>query len=112
MELSGKKAVVTGASEGIGREVARLLAGRGATVVAAARSFNRGCFASERVTAAEFDLHTPGQIDALIGLAARQMGGVDLFVANADIGYYGKTAADWSRMEDISVSTSSLPSTP
>ncbi|MCI3948963.1 MAG: short-chain dehydrogenase/reductase, partial [Acidimicrobiales bacterium] len=41
MELSNRTIVVTGASEGIGRATALELAGRGACVVAAARSSER-----------------------------------------------------------------------
>ena len=40
MELEGKTAIVTGASRGIGRGIAVLMASRGAHVVAAARGDN------------------------------------------------------------------------
>src|SRR5690348_1168378 len=40
--LSGKIAVVTGATSGIGREIARGLAHRGATVILGVRSLERG----------------------------------------------------------------------
>src|SRR5882724_8015151 len=41
VDLSGKRALVTGASGGLGRETARALAAAGATVVLAARSVEK-----------------------------------------------------------------------
>ena len=55
-DLSGKVAIVTGASSGLGEGFARTLAGAGATVVAAARRLDR-----LEVLAKEFDGTTPGE---------------------------------------------------
>ena len=48
-ELGGRVAVVTGANTGIGKEIARGLAQRGATVVLACRSVDRGQAAADEI---------------------------------------------------------------
>lgn len=49
VDLSGKTAIVTGANSGIGYEIARVLAGRGAHVVLACRSVQKGKMAKDRI---------------------------------------------------------------
>jgi NAD(P)-dependent dehydrogenase (short-subunit alcohol dehydrogenase family) len=51
-DLTGRRAVVTGASSGIGLEIARRLAARGAHVTLAARDLNRTRAAAHRITSA------------------------------------------------------------
>ena len=91
LDLSGKVVVVTGASRGIGRAVAVLLASRGAQVVAAAR----GDHAAETVAviqdaggladAVPLDVTDAGSVETMIGGAIERHGRVDVLVNNAGI---------------------------
>jgi hypothetical protein len=49
VDLYGKLAIVTGANSGIGYEIARALASRGAQVVLACRNFEKGGVARDRI---------------------------------------------------------------
>jgi NAD(P)-dependent dehydrogenase (short-subunit alcohol dehydrogenase family) len=51
LDQTGRTAVVTGVSSGLGLEVARVLASRGATVVLACRNVERGELAADRIRA-------------------------------------------------------------
>lgn len=73
--LSGRTALVTGSSRGIGRAIARRLAAEGATVVVTARSYE----VSSSVRAGEFSV-LPGTISETVELI-KQAGGVALGIA-------------------------------
>jgi NAD(P)-dependent dehydrogenase (short-subunit alcohol dehydrogenase family) len=75
--LEGKVVVVTGASEGIGLEAARLFAAEGATVVSASRGPEGP--GDLHVTA---DLSQPGEPQRVIQAAADARGRVDVLVNN------------------------------
>jgi NAD(P)-dependent dehydrogenase (short-subunit alcohol dehydrogenase family) len=64
-DWTGRTVVVTGANSGIGREATRVLAARGATVVMACRSVERGETAAEAIAAAvgREGTSTPGTLD-------------------------------------------------
>jgi 3-oxoacyl-[acyl-carrier protein] reductase len=91
LDLSGKVAIVTGASRGIGRAIATMLAARGAHVVAAARAENATATVSEIVAAgaradlASVDVTDPASIDALISGVLAAQGRIDILVNNAGI---------------------------
>ena len=55
--LTGRVGIVTGATSGIGKEIARNLAGLGATVVLACRSEERGRAAMDEIVRATGNLH-------------------------------------------------------
>ena len=91
MDLSDRVALVTGASRGIGRAIALMLARQGATVVAAARGENARPVSEEIFAGggkAEFlplDVTAPGAADeAVAGLVSRH-GRIDVLVNNAGI---------------------------
>jgi 3-oxoacyl-[acyl-carrier protein] reductase len=91
LDLNGKVAVVTGASRGIGRAIATMLAARGATVVAAARAENAGetvagiAAAGGRAERATVDVTDPASVDALIGGVLAAHSRIDILVNNAGI---------------------------
>jgi 3-oxoacyl-[acyl-carrier protein] reductase len=88
--LNGKRALVLGASRGLGAAVARGLAREGTTVIAAARSSDdtRAWIAAEapdvaaRLSAQRLDLADRAAVDALAD-AVLQDGGVDILVNNS-----------------------------
>jgi short-subunit dehydrogenase len=87
------RAIVTGASRGIGREMARALAARGAAVGLLARSGDElEALAAElgpRALALPADVGDRGQVEAAIERFVAHARGLDLVVANAGIAHYG-----------------------
>lgn len=81
LELSGKVAVVTAASKGIGLAIAKVLADEGAKVVAGARSVE-SLAGLEGVTAVAVDLSKPAGPPELVNLAIKEHGRVDVLVNN------------------------------
>ena len=82
--LAGKRAVVTGASKGIGLAIARVLVAEGASVVAAARGETdelRELAASGRLRTVTVDLSTTDGPAELVR-AATAGGGIDVLVNN------------------------------
>jgi len=91
-DLSGRVAVVTGASSGLGVDLARALAGAGARLVLAARRVDRlEALADEFVRAdvdalpIRCDLAEERDIDALVRSTLDHYGRVDILVNNAGI---------------------------
>jgi NAD(P)-dependent dehydrogenase (short-subunit alcohol dehydrogenase family) len=85
-DLTGRVAVVTGASSGLGRSFARSLTDAGATVVAAARRVDRlEDLAHELpgLVSVACDVTRPADRERLVATASRINGGVDILVNNA-----------------------------
>jgi 3-oxoacyl-[acyl-carrier protein] reductase len=91
VELSGKVALVTGSSRGIGREISRVLAAKGARVAVhyrADREAAQETLASlGRGPHAVFgaDVADAGSARGLVEGVAREMGGIDVLVNNAGV---------------------------
>ena len=89
--LTGKVAVVTGASRGIGRTVAAMLASRGAHVIAAARGDHAAPTvdaihaAGGLAEAASLEVTDTASIDAMIAGVIARHGRIDILVNNAGI---------------------------
>ena len=89
--LSGKVALVTGASRGIGRAIAGRLAEQGATVVAAARGDHADeCVAElkargQRAEALSLDVTDAAAVGAVPGAIVARHGRLDILVSNAGI---------------------------
>jgi 3-oxoacyl-[acyl-carrier protein] reductase len=90
-ELTGKIALVTGASRGIGRAIACTLARQGATVVAAARGDNAAhtvetiIAAGGRAEAIALDVTDSAALTALPAQIVAKHGRLDILVSNAGI---------------------------
>lgn len=89
IDLAGRAALVTGASRGIGREIARALAGAGAKVacVATNQELLDSLVAEIGGGAVAFkcDVSKPAEIEATVEKAAQALGGLDILVNNAGV---------------------------
>jgi NAD(P)-dependent dehydrogenase (short-subunit alcohol dehydrogenase family) len=106
MDLAGKVAVVTGASEGIGRAVAISMAKHGANVVLAARNTQALAEACEEIEKAghraiglRCDVTKDAEVTKLAQTTLEKFGKVDILVNNAGVGVRGRfenlTLPDW-----------------
>ena len=90
-DLTGKVALVTGASRGIGRSIALKLAAQGAAVVVVARGDNAAATAAEIVghggdaEAVGLDVTDRDALEALPGAIVSRRGRLDIVVSNAGI---------------------------
>jgi len=102
--LTGKIAIVTGASRGIGAAIVKKLAAEGATVVACARSIESCEGAS---LCLKVDVSDSAQVDACVKAVLEKFGKVDILVNNAGITKDGllmrMSDADWDQVVDINL---------
>jgi citronellol/citronellal dehydrogenase len=103
-KLTGKVAIVTGASRGIGQQIAELFASEGAKVVCAARTLIEGEHRmlegsltrtvdliraqGGEATAVTADVSSEAECNAMIQAARAAYGPIDILVNNAALNYY------------------------
>ena len=98
MELSGKVAVITGASMGIGEAIAKVFAEQGANVVFLSRDTGRAEAArirvghTDRTLALSCDVRNREEIDKVINLTVHHFGRIDIWVNNAGRGIMDSVA--------------------
>lgn len=112
--LSGKKALVTGASGGIGGAIADALHTQGATVALAGR--NRVALdqlagtLGERAYVIEGDLSDSASTDAMLAAADEALGGIDVLVNNAGLTRDNLAMRlkdeDWQAVIDVNLTAS------
>jgi len=109
--LKDKVAVVTGASSGIGRAAARLLAAEGTHVVLVARSADKlealAADIGARAVVQVADVGERAAVDRVFDAVASRFGGLDLLFNNAGVGYNNpfeeSTRKEWKATIDANL---------
>lgn len=111
LQLSGRVAIVTGASKGIGLAVTRTLVEEGAHVVAASRT--RTPDLPEKAVHVPVDLMDPEAPAQVVARAVAEFGGLDILVNNAGgpppgitmprVGFAALDDADWQAMFEFNL---------
>jgi len=91
-QLNGKRALITGASSGLGRAIAEAMAAEGATIAVHARSEAKAKDTLDAIAnaggsafAVTADMTATGEIEAMCKTALDKLGGIDVVVNNAGV---------------------------
>ena len=124
MKLSGRNAIITGASQGLGLEIARHFVREGAGVALcardaprlepAARELRALATAGQKIVALSCDVSDPAAVDKFVAAALAALGSVQVLVNNAGIyGPKGPTESvdfdEWKRALEINLYGVLLP---
>jgi NAD(P)-dependent dehydrogenase (short-subunit alcohol dehydrogenase family) len=113
-DLTGKTAIITGATKGLGYGMAQTLASAGADLVVVSRT-EADCQAvaaeirgmGRRAHAVPTDVTRPDQIQNLLNTAVAKFGRIDILVNNAGTAITKKaiklTEEDWDRIMDVNL---------
>jgi len=108
LQLKGKCAVVTGATRGIGRAIAELLAEEGVNVAICARKADEVAATVKALEAKGVkafgqvaDIADGEGIRAFVTTAGETLGGIDILVSNASALVQGNAEEDWRAMFEI-----------
>ena len=113
--VEGKVAIVTGATSGIGRAIAELLAKEGAKVAVTGRNVERGQEVVESITLAggtakfwRLDVSSEEEVKRVFAEIAEEFGGIDILVNNAGVTGVDKpthelTEEEWDQVMNVNV---------
>lgn len=112
--LAGRVAIVTGASGGVGRGIARRLATAGMTVVVSSRDPGRARSVAEELgslgatsLAVQADVTRPGEVEVLVSTAVERYGRLDLMCNNAAlldvVPFFESSLEGWQRVFQVNV---------
>ncbi len=109
--LAGKRTIVTGAGNGIGRAIALRLASEGARVVLADVNEEDARGVADEIgdgtLVQKADVTQDGDVEALVGRTVSEWGGLDVMVNNAGVGVAGTavttTEGEYDRVMDVCV---------
>ena len=112
MNLNNKTAIITGASRGIGKCIATMLAEHGCNVMLTARDTVKLKGVCENIinnggqaAFTKCDVSSETDINNAVNATIQQFGRIDIVVNNAGIGRYGplesSTTADWDAMMNV-----------
>jgi len=109
--LSGKKAIVTGSTRGIGRAIVEALAAEGCDVAICARNADQVAAAVGEVAAAHggkawgaaVDIAEPASLTRFVEDAGTELGGIDVLVSNASALAIGNTREAWHKGLEIDI---------
>ena len=111
-ELKGKVALVTGASSGIGRALARALAAEGASLALVGRSAERLSAVADQIGGAlplPADLTKPAEVDRVVGQTVDRFGRIDILLPNAGLYIPGDVAEGdpnaWDELLSVNVNS-------
>ncbi|RDE14521.1 MAG: hypothetical protein C4K47_04080 [Candidatus Thorarchaeota archaeon] len=120
--LSGKAAIVTGASRGLGEQFVRALAESGANVVLAARTLDKMQRIADEVSRAHgvkaipiaTDVTKESDVIKMVDTAVKKLGTVDILVNNAGVYVFKplieQTLADWNQVMNVCLTSAFLAS--
>ena len=104
--LSGKVALVTGGSRGIGAAIAKALAAAGASVASTSRS--GGGPTSSNLLQLQADVRRPEDAETAVAETVRAFGGLDILINNAGVGAFVNVAdmsiEQWQQVIDTNLS--------
>ncbi|MBN3822103.1 SDR family oxidoreductase [Burkholderia sp. Ac-20384] len=113
--LEGKVAIITGATQGLGADIARSLAEEGACVLIAGLDADAGhALAASIGASARFaptDVTDDAQLERAIATAIAAFGGLDLIVNNAcsyDDAGLASTREQWARLLDVNLVSAAI----
>ena len=110
MRLEGKRALVTGAGSGIGRETAQRFAAEGASVACAdlrAEAARETAGALDGAIGLEVDVTKRASVEAAVAATVEALGGLDVLVCNAGVTIVGSVVDldedEWDRELDANL---------